>query len=182
MFLLWVLIWFVIAIVALAVFAIDGGVGLLLLGMLSFIAMMLCFLSAVFLKKTVLEAIDQGRFHDAKNDSMVWILFGFAAFAVPTILLILTYVKLGDAITAHAPVGYVPYQAGTVAVQTPQTSHPLGAPPAPAQQAPPQPAPPPGHPHYHGPATPMIRCKNCSVQYPTFMHTCPNCGAPKEPK
>ena len=186
MFLLWVLIWFVIAIVALVVFAVEGGVGLLLIGLLGFILMMLCFLSAVFLKKTVLEAIDQGRFHDAKNDSMVWIIFGFAAFAAPTILLILTYVKLGDAITAHAPVGYMPYQAGNVAVQAPQTqtSHPHGAPPASVQQAPPpQQAPPHGHPQYpHGHATPMIRCKNCSVQFPTFMHTCPNCGAPKEPK
>jgi hypothetical protein len=180
MFLLWVLLWFVISIAALVVFAVDGGVGLLLIGMIGFIAMVVCLLSAVFMKKTVLDAIDQGRFHDAKNDSMVWIIFGIAAFAVPTILLILTYVKLGDAITAHAPVGYMPYQAGNVAVQTPQTAHPHAPPPAPVQQAPPPQQAHPGHPQHHGHATAMIRCKNCSVQFPTFMHTCPNCGAPKE--
>jgi hypothetical protein len=179
MFLLWVLIWFVMSIAALVVFAIDGGIGLLLFGMIGFIAMAVCLMSAIFMKKTVLDAIDQGRFHDAKNDSMVWIIFGFAAFAVPTILLILTYVKLGDAITAHAPVGYMPYQAGTVTAQAPQTAHPHAPPPAPVQQAPPPQQAPPGHPQHHGHATAMIRCKNCSVQFPVFMHTCPNCGAPK---
>ncbi|HIH01139.1 TPA: hypothetical protein HA259_03535 [Thermoplasmata archaeon] len=182
MFLLWVLIWFVIAIAAMVVWVVDDGQGpgMLLLSLIGFIAMVVCFMSAIFMKKTVLDAIDQGRFHDAKNDSMVWILFGFAAFALPSILLILTYVKLGDAITAHAPVGYMPYQQGAVTAQTPQTAHPHAPPPAPVQQAPPQQAPPAQHPQYHGHATPMLRCKNCNVQFPTFMHTCPNCGKPKE--
>jgi hypothetical protein len=181
MFLLWVLVWFVIAIAALVVFAVSDSrdnTGMLLLGLIGFIAMIVCFMSALFLKKTVLDAIDQGRFHDAKNDTMVWIMFGFAAFALPTILLILTYVKLGDAITAHAPVGYMPYQQGAVA-QAPQMPHHQAPPPAPVQQAPPQQTH-PAHPQYHGHATPMLRCKNCNVQFPTFMHTCPNCGKPKE--
>ena len=77
MFLLWVLIWFVIAIAAMVVWVVDDGrgPGMLLLGLIGFIAMVVCFMSAIFLKKTVLDAIDQGRFHDAKNDSMVWIIF-----------------------------------------------------------------------------------------------------------
>ena len=180
MFLLWVLGWFVIAIVMLTLYVVDGGVGRLLLGMIGLVAMVICFMSAVFMKKTVLDAIDQGRFHDAKNDSMVWIVFGFAAFALPTILLILTYVKLGDAITAHAQVGYAPYAPGTVAVQGPQPPHKGVPPPAPVQQAPPQQHPQQPHPQYHPHGTPMLRCKNCNVQFPSFMHTCPNCGAPKE--
>ncbi len=178
MFLLWVLGWFIISIVALTLYAVgDGGVGLLLLGLIGLIAMIICFMSATFMKKTVIDAIDQGRFHDAKNDTVIWILFGFAGFALPSILLILTYVKLGDAIGSHAAVGYMPYSPGTVAVQHPQAQHTPPPAPAPVQTQPQ--AAPPAHHQYH-PATPMIRCKNCSVQFPTFMHTCPNCGAPKE--
>ena len=177
MFLLWVLGWFVIAIVELTLYAFDGGASRLLIGMIGLIAMVICFLCAMFLKKTVIDAVDQGRFHDAKNDTMVWILFGFAAFAVPSILLILTYIKLGDAISAHTPVGYMPYSQGTVVAQVPHQAHPHQAPPAPVQ-APPQGQPP--QPQYHPHTTPMLRCKNCNVQFPMFMHTCPNCGAPKE--
>ncbi|MFP4170528.1 MAG: hypothetical protein ACLFUV_05870, partial [Methanomassiliicoccales archaeon] len=25
----------------------------------------------------------------------------------------------------------------------------------------------------------MVKCKNCGVQYPAFMRTCPNCGEPR---
>ncbi len=178
MFLLWVLCWFVIAIVELTLYAFgDGGVWKLLIGLIGLIAMVVCFMSAVFLKKTVIDAIDQGRFHDAKNDTMVWIMFGFAAFAMPSILLILTYIKLSDAISAHTPVGYMPYAPGTVVAQIPHQGPPHQAPPAPVQ-APPQGHPP--QPQYHPHTTPMLRCKNCNVQFPMFMHTCPNCGAPKE--
>ena len=179
MFLLWVLGWFVISIVALTLYAVgDSGAGMLMVGLLGLIAMIICFMSAIFMKKTVIDAIDQGRFHDAKNDSIVWILFGCAGFVLPSIFLLLTYIKLGDAIGAHAPVGYMPYSPGTVAVQHPQAHHTPPPAPAPVQAPPPQGAPQPHHP-YH-PATPMVRCKNCNVQFPTFMHTCPNCGAPKE--
>ena len=176
MFLLWVLIWFVIAIVELTLFAVAGGAGRLLIGLLGLIAMIICFASAMFMKRTVIDAIDQGRFHDAKNDTMVWILFGFAGLAIPSILLILTYMKLTDAISAHTPVGYVPYAPGTVAAQAPQAPRHHQAPPAPA----PVQGPPPAQQQYHPHTTPMLRCKNCHVQFPTFMHTCPNCGAPKE--
>ncbi|MDH3365783.1 MAG: hypothetical protein OEM29_07280 [Thermoplasmata archaeon] len=176
-FLLWVLGWFVIAIVELTLYAFDGGVSRLLIGLIGLIAMVICFMSAIFLKKTVIDAIDQGRFHDAKNDTMVWIMFGFAAFAIPSILLILTYIKLGDAISAHTPVGYAPYAHGTVVAQAPQQAPHHQAPPAPVQ-APPTGQPP--HAQYHPHTTPMLRCKNCNVQFPMFMHTCPNCGAPKE--
>jgi hypothetical protein len=174
LFLLAALIWFVIAIVDITLFAIDGGAGRLALGILGFFALIICFLASIFLKKTVMDAIDQGRFHDAKNDSLVWIIIGFFGFALPSILLILTYVKLGDALAQQAPPGYQPYAPGTVSAQVPVPPYvPPPVPPAqPAQQAAAQ------HPqHQH---QPMARCKNCNVQYPMFMHSCPNCGAPKE--
>lgn len=180
MFLLMTLVWFITAIVMVTLYAIDGGSGRLALGLFGLIAMIICFLSAMFMKRTVIDAIDQGRFHDAKNDSMIWIIMGFFGFALPTIFLFLTYMKISDALAAQAPTGYQPYAPGTVAAQMPQ---PVYAPPPvpPPAQAPPaaQPAPQAGQP-YHAHATPMHRCKNCNVQFPTFMHTCPNCGAPKE--
>ncbi len=178
MFLLAALIWFIIAIAEIAVFAIDGGAGRLALGIFGFFGVVICFLAAIFLKKTVMDAIDQGRFHDAKNDSLVWIIIGFFGFALPSILLILTYVKIGDVLAAQGPAGYQPYAPGTVTAQQP--GQPYVPPPVP----PPQPAQPaaaaqhPQHPqHQH---QPMAKCKNCNVQFPMFMHTCPNCGAPKE--
>lgn len=176
MFLLMAFIWFVLAIASVVLYFADGGRGTLLVGVFGFFAMLICFLAAVFEKKTVIDAIDQGRFHDAKNDSIVWIIFGLVGFVIPALFLILTYAKLGDALAAQAPVGYQPYAPATVAVQQPG---PYAHPPAPIQPpAPVQQAPPPGAPAHH--ATPMVRCKNCNVQYPVFMHSCPNCGAPKE--
>ena len=62
----------------------------------------------------------------------------------------------------------------------------------PVQQAPPPQAPPPQYqapPPAQAPAAPapqpqqhrtdMTKCKNCGVQYPSFMRNCPNCGAPR---
>jgi len=180
MFLLAALLWFIIAIVEITLYASDDAkAGRLALGMFGLFAIIICFVSGIFLKKTVLDAIDQGRFHDARNDSVVWILIGLFGFALPSILLVLTYVKIGDALAAQSPVGYHPYAPGTVSAQSPMPAYaPPPVPPAhPAQQ-------PPAHPHAaqhpHGQHAPMVRCKNCNVQYPTFMHSCPNCGAPKE--
>ena len=178
LFFLMTAVWLIVAIVSLTVYAVDNGSrGLLALGVFGLLAMIISFLSGVFLKKTVIDAIDQGRFNDAKNDTMIWIVFGLISLVLPALMLILTYAKLGDALMAQQPAGYAPYAPGTVAVQQPA---PYVAPPAPIQQ-PQQPAPAqqPAQP-YHAHQTPMVRCKNCSVQYPMFMHSCPNCGAPKE--
>jgi len=178
MFFLTAVLWFILAIVSITLFAVaDSGRGTLIVGVFGFFGMLICFLAAVFMKKTVIDAIDQGRFHDAKNDSLIWVIFGLVGFVIPALFLILTYAKLGDALVTQAPVGYQPYSPGTVAVQQPS---PYVPPPAPIQgPAPAQPVP-PGAPQYHAHQTPMVRCKNCSVQYPVFMHSCPNCGAPKE--
>jgi hypothetical protein len=177
MFLLAALIWFIIAIVQMTFFAIDGGAGKLALGIFGFFGLIICFLSALFLRRTVLDAVDQGRFHDARNDALVWIIIGFFGFALPSVLLILTYVKIGDVLAQQAPSGYQPYAPGTVTAQQPAPPYvPPPVPPAPpAQQAAAA-----QHPQHHAQHQPMARCKNCNVQYPMFMHSCPNCGAPKE--
>ena len=170
--------WFIIAIVTLTVYFVDdAGRGTLAVGVFGLLAMLICFLAAVFMKKTVIDAIDQGRFHDARNDTIIWIVFGLIGFVIPALFLMLTYVKLSDSLAAQQPAGYAPYAPGTVQVQHPS---PYAPPPAPIQ---PPPAAPPAEQQaqaYHAHQTPMVRCKNCSVQYPVFMHSCPNCGAPKE--
>jgi hypothetical protein len=176
MFFLTAVLWFMLAIALIAFYIARGGTGTLVVGVFGFFGMLICFLAAVFMKKTVIDAIDQGRFHDAKNDSLIWVIFGLVGFVIPALFLILTYAKLGDALVTQAPVGYQPYSPGAVAVQQPA---PYAPPPAPIQgPAPVQPVPPGAQ--YHAHQTPMVRCKNCSVQYPVFMHSCPNCGAPKE--
>ena len=177
MFFMTAVLWFILAIASITFFIVSGGTGTLIVGVFGFFGMLICFLAAVFMKKTVIDAIDQGRFHDAKNDSLIWVIFGLVGFVIPALFLILTYAKLGDALVTQAPVGYQPYSPGAVAVQQPAPYAPPPAPiqgPAPVQQVP------PGAPQYHAHQTPMVRCKNCSVQYPVFMHSCPNCGAPKE--
>ncbi len=178
MFFLMAFVWFILAIIMVTLSAIDGGRGQLVIGIFGFFAMIILFVAAVFLKKTVIDAIDQGRFHDAKNDTVIWIIFGLVGFVLPSLFLILAYAKLGDAIVQQQPTGYAPYAQGTVAVQQP-VYVPPPAPVAPVQ-TPPAGPPAQGQQAYHAHATPMMRCKNCNVQYPAFMHSCPNCGAPKE--
>lgn len=179
MFFLASVMWFIIAIVSLTVYAVDNaGRGTLAAGVFGLLAMLICFLAAIFMKRTVIDAIDQGRFHDAKNDSVIWVVFGLIGFVLPALLLMLTYVKISDSLAAQQPAGYTPYSPGAVQVQQPGAYVP---PPAPVQPMPA--APPPDQQQaqaYHAHQTPMVRCKNCSVQYPMFMHSCPNCGAPKE--
>jgi hypothetical protein len=182
LFFLMALVWLIVSIISLTLYSVDGARrGALAIGVFGLIAMIISFMSGVFLKTTVIDAIDQGRFHDAKNDTIIWIVFGLISWVLPALLLLLTYAKLGDALGAQQPAGYAPYAPGTVSVQQPAAA-PYVPPPAPVQPAPAQPeqaqaqAQQPSHAHQ----TPMVRCKNCSVQYPVFMHSCPNCGAPKE--
>jgi len=179
LFFLMSVVWLIISVASLALYFGDHGTGgRLALGLFGLIAMLISFMSGVFLKKTVIDAIDQGRFHDAKNDTVIWIAFGLISLVIPALMLILTYAKLGDALGAQQPSGYAPYAPGTVSVQQPSAA-PYVPPPAPIQPGPAEPQAQPAQ-AYHSHQTPMVRCKNCSVQYPMFMHSCPNCGAPKE--
>ncbi len=177
MFFLMAFVWFIIGIIMVTLYAFDGGPGRLVIGVFGFFALIILFVAGIFMKRTVIDAIDQGRFHDAKNDSIIWIIFGLIGFVIPSLFLILTYAKLGDALLQQAPTGYAPYAPGNVAVQQPAYVPPPA--PAPVQAPPPQQQAPAQQP-YHAHGTPMVRCKNCNVQYPAFMHSCPNCGAPKE--
>lgn len=141
----------------------------------------------IYLKKYVIDEIDHGRFHEAKNNMIIWMIIGFPAFVITGVLLLLAYVKLSDAMAPQTP-GYTPvqgtapapqYQPPQYQQQQPYQQQPAQAqaqqPPAQQQmyyQPPPQQAP-TDHKYQ------MMKCKNCGVQFPAFMTNCPNCGSPK---
>ena len=152
-------------------------------GIVIIIFAVLAGLAGLNVKKYVIDEIDHGRFHEAKNNMIIWMLIGFLG-VVPGVLLLLAYMKLNEAMAPQTP-GYTPYAPGTVVAQ--QSPPPQYQPPAQApMQQPQQPA--PGQTYYQPPpAQPtspdhryqMMKCKNCGVQFPAFMSNCPNCGSPK---
>jgi len=144
-------------------------------GVFGLVAMLICFLSAVFMKRTVIDAIDQGRFHDAKNDSVIWVVFGLIGFVLPALLLMLTYVKVSDSLTASnlRDIRRTLREQSRCSNQH-RTLRPSTG-PAGACRA-------------RGAArtgSPRSSDSDGEVQelqrpVPVFMHSCPNCGAPKE--
>lgn len=169
-------IWFVIGIAWIAIGIAEGRGGTIATGFFGMIMAIICGLSGIFMKKSLIDEIDHGRFHEAKNGCVIWLIIGIAAFALPTILLIMVYMKLEDALHPQAQ-QYAPYPAGQAAAQQsyPQQQPPQQVPPSqqPAQQPPAQ------HPHPSQQKYEMMKCKNCGVQFPAFMANCPNCGSPK---
>ena len=160
------------------------GINIIIWAGLYLVLAILCGLAGFSIKKSVIDEIDHGRFHEAKNNLIIWMIIGFAGFLITGVLLLLAYMKLNEAMTPQTP-GYVPYAPGTVVAQ--QSPPPQYQPPAQApMQQPQQPA--PGQTYYQPPpAQPtspdhryqMMKCKNCGVQFPAFMSNCPNCGSPK---
>jgi hypothetical protein len=152
------------------------------------------------MNSTVFEPLDQGKFRDASDRLLIWGILGLIfCLVVPGIFLLLAFIRLQEVFQPQYqqyPTQY--YQAPQ---QYPQQQVPPAAPPqysqpAPPQQPqyqapPPQQAPPPPYqpapapvPPAAGPASEqhrseMTKCKNCGVQYPSFMRNCPNCGAPR---
>lgn len=182
------LIWFVIGIAWIVLGIADGRGGMNpVSGFVAMIIAIVCGLAGIFLKKSVIDDIDHGRFHDAKTGCIIWGIIGVVAFILPTILLLIAYAKLSEAIAPHTP-QYAPYTAGPAVGQPPQyqppaqqPSQPQQAPQQQPQPAAPQPAQqPPQYPQSKDHRYEMMKCKNCGVQFPIFMANCPNCGAPKE--
>jgi len=182
LFLVIALVYFIWAILD---FAAPWGWGLAP-GIVKLILAVLAGLSGLNLKKYVIDEIDRGRFNEAKNNLIIWMILGFVALFIPGLLLLLAYMKLSEAMVPQTP-GYTPYAPGTVvAQQQPQYQYPqypqqpgqapVAQQPAPAQtyyQPPPAQQTPPDH-RYQ-----MMKCRNCGVQFPAFMTNCPNCGSPK---
>ncbi len=122
------------------------------------------------LKDKVFIHLDQGRFKQANDALLIWAIVGLFVYVIPGVVMIIGYLKLQEIFQPQ----YQQYQAQGVPQQQ--------APPAPPQPAPQsQPA--------EQPATPsaepkdkkveMTKCRKCGVNYPSFMHNCPNCNEPR---
>lgn len=144
------------------------------------------------MNSTVFEPLDQGKFREASDRLLIWgILALVFSLVVPGIFLLLAFIRLQEVFQPQ----YQQYP--TQYYQGPQQYPQQAPPPAPPQQyqqpqyqaPPPQPAPqyqPAPAPQPVAPApeaqqhrSEMTKCKNCGVQYPSFMRNCPNCGAPR---
>lgn len=191
-FAFWAQILFLLSALLFLIWGIITLVFLNIIGVMYLVFMILSGFAGFSLKKYVIDEIDGGRFHEAKNNVIIWMIIGFVAFLVTGILLLITYMKLNDALAPQTP-GYTPVAPGTAVAQQqqyPQPQYQTQQPQAypqyqPQAQAPAQPA--PGQTYYQPPpAQPaheqkyqMMKCKNCGVQFPAFMTNCPNCGSPK---
>lgn len=136
------------------------------------------------LNQTVFEPLDQGKFKEVNDRLLLWAIIGIIfAMVVPGLLLLLAYLKLQEVFQPQYqqyPTQYYqtpqPY-SGQPAAQQPgqQYQAPPPQPVAPAQNQ----APPPASEAQQQGKPDMIKCKNCGVQYPSFMRNCPSCGAPR---
>lgn len=133
----------------------------------------------LMLKGQVFANLDQGRFKQASDSLLIWTIVGFFVWIIPGLVMLFGFLKLQDIFQPQ----YQQYQAQQyqVAQEPPQQTQP-----APPQPVPPQPAPAPA------PAQPtqapvehkdkkveMAKCRKCGVNFPAFMHNCPNCNEPR---
>lgn len=108
--------------------------------------MFIAFLGAFMVQTQIIKVIDQGRFHDAKNNTLVWMLMGFIFGVLPGLLLLISFINFEEyekptpqpaSAPPPAPVASVPPPA-----QSPAPGQPYAPPPPPPVQAP-APTPPP---------------------------------------
>lgn len=173
---LFALIFTLIALLAGVISIIFGN---LLGGIPSLVAAGLGVVLLLMLKNQVFANLDQGRFKQASDSLLIWTIVGFLVYVIPGLIMLFGYLKLQDIFQPQ----YQQYQAQQyqVAQEPPQQAQP-----APPQPAPPQPAPAPA------PAQPaqapaehkdkkveMAKCRKCGVNFPAFMHNCPNCNEPR---
>ena len=137
--------------------------------------------------KTVFGPLDQGRFRDVSDRLLIWGVLALIFGVVGGILLLIAFVQLQEVFQPHYqqyPPGQYYQQPRYQQPQYQQQYRPAQAPP----QAPQRPAPvQPSQPLSPSPAPPaegqqkvdLRKCRSCGVQYPSFMMSCPNCGAPR---
>jgi hypothetical protein len=168
------------------------------LGVFYIIDAIIALAFAVLLKGMLFDIIDQGKFKEASDRTLILGIIGLFAGGIPGILLILAYVRMQEVFQPQ----YQQYQPQNATVAPPQQ-----APQQPAQgQYQQQPVYQQPAPQYQQPQqqdqmqtlregikqdqaaaeqkkkdqkTEMIKCSKCGVQFPSFMHACPNCNEPK---
>ena len=144
-------------------------------GVYSLVAAALGMVLLFMLKKQVFANLDQGRFKQASNSLLIWTVVGFFVWVIPGLILLIGFLKLQDVFQLQ----YQDYQAQQYQVaQEPQAPQAPPAQPAPAQPAPVAPEQPAPAEHKEKKVE-MAKCRKCGVNYPAFMHNCPNCNEPR---
>jgi len=175
----------VFAIIAILVGVIRVITGSIYDGATSLVIGALGLLVVYMLKEKVFVNLDQGRFKQADDELLIWMIIGFIVYIIPGIVLLLGYLKLQEAIQQPQ---YQQYQAQQYQVVQDKPAGPAPAAPAPAAPAPQQPSAPvqpsqPAQPaaseQHADKKVEMVKCRKCGVNFPIFMHTCPNCNEPK---
>ncbi|MGD1061081.1 MAG: hypothetical protein ABR879_06455 [Methanomassiliicoccales archaeon] len=171
--LLFGVIFLVIGVMGLILWAWVGPIYLVMSGVINIVA-------ALMLKTSFFDSIDAGRFKEGSERLIIWSIITLIFGIISGVFLLLSWVKLGEVFQPN----YQPYPSGQYQAGQPQAPQapaaPAPAPQAPPQPAAPQPAPQPAQqPAQDQKKAEMVKCKKCGVQYPAFMRTCPNCNEPR---
>lgn len=169
------LIFTLIALLAGVISILSGNVGG---GVYSLIAAGLGVVLLLMLKDQVFANLDQGNFKKASDSLLIWTIIGFLVYIIPGLVMLFGFLKLQEVFQPQ----YQQYHA-----QQCQAGQELPAQQAPASQsaparpAPEQPVPPAGQAHgeHKEKKVDMTKCRKCGVNYPAFMHNCPNCNEPR---
>jgi hypothetical protein len=161
-------------------------------GVASFVDGIIALVFAVILKGMLFDILDQGKFKEASDRMLILGIIGLFAGLIPGILIILGYVRMQEVFQPQ----YQQYRPQSATVAPPQQGQQPQGPPQQSYQPPMQ------QPVQQqdqmqtlraglkddqaqveqkkkDQKTEMIKCNKCGVQYPSFMHACPNCNEPK---
>ncbi len=170
---LFALIFTLIALLAGVISILVGNLGG---GISSLVAAGLGIVLLLMLKNQVFANLDQGRFKQASDSLLIWTIVGFFVYVIPGLIMLFGFLKLQDIFQPQ----YQQYQAQQyqVAPEPPQQAPPAPQPaPQPAPAAPEQPATAPAE--HKDKKVEMAKCRKCGVNFPAFMHNCPNCNEPR---
>ena len=173
---LFALIFSAIALLAGIIAIISGELGG---GIYSLVAAGLGVVVLLMVKGNVFANLDQGRFKQASDALLVWTIVGFFVYIIPGLIMLFGFLKLQEIFQPQ----YQQYQAQP-AQSVPAPEQPAPVPPASAPEPPapqPQSVPPEGAPaqEHKERKVEMTKCRKCGVNYPAFMHNCPNCNEPR---
>jgi hypothetical protein len=157
----------VLTLIALLVGVISLLTGNLAYGIGSLVLAGVGLIVIFMLKDQVFNHLDQGRFKQASDSLLIWAIVGFFIYIIPGLVMLIGYLKLQGIFQPQ----YQQYQAQQYQGAPPQQTAP--APAEPVTQPVTQPA------EQKEKKVEMTKCRKCGVNYPSFMHNCPNCNEPR---
>ena len=175
----------VIGVVLLIIGILNLLMGDLGYGISTFIVAIIALVLVFLLKGMLFDIVDQGKFKEASERLLLLGILGLFGGMLPGILLLLAYVRIQEVFQPQ----YQQYHPQNASIAPPQQSQP--------QQASAEPQPVAQQDQMQtlregikedqtateqkkkDQKTEMIKCGKCGVQFPSFMHACPNCNEPK---